>query len=184
MKTLRRAFLKSSLAAVAVLALAPSAFALERGATGWFHTGDSIRKKKVLVKWFDVYAIGHDMKELPPAKSKQAVIDLDVGKRFTWKMLRDVGNEKIQDALKEAFDMNGYKDGGKIGQFVSAFKSEIKENQYVVITYDSDKKTTTIQVQGQGTVSVPGVDFMKAVWSIWFGKIDQGSLGDDLISKI
>jgi hypothetical protein len=39
-------------------------------------------------------------------------------------------------------------------------------------------------VQGQGAASVDGVDFMKAVWSIWFGKIDQPSLGDQLISRI
>ena len=28
------------------------------------------------------------------------------------------------------------------------------------------------------------VDFMQAVWSIWFGKIDQPKLGDQLISKL
>jgi hypothetical protein len=28
------------------------------------------------------------------------------------------------------------------------------------------------------------VELMKAVWSIWFGKIDQPKLGDELIGKL
>ena len=35
-----------------------------------------------------------------------------------------------------------------------------------------------------GSAMVEGVDFMRATWSIWFGKIDQAKLGDQLISKI
>jgi len=42
----------------------------------------------------------------------------------------------------------------------------------------------TVTVQGGGTATIPGVDFMKAVWSIWFGKIDQPALGDALIRNI
>lgn len=182
MKTFRAAlFLNLLLAALTVVT---SSFALQRGANGWFHTGDSVRKKTIVFAHISVYAIGHDMKEVPKAKSKRAVIDLDVGKRFTWRMMRDVGNEKIRDALKEAYAMNGYHDAGKINAFVGAFRGEIKENQYVTITYDSEKKATTIVVQGQGSATVQGIDFMKATWSIWFGKIDQDSLGDDLISKL
>jgi hypothetical protein len=161
------------------------ASALERGKDGYFHTGDGIRTKSIAFVNVKVYAIGHDMKELPPAKSKQAVIDLDVDKRLTWKMLRDVDSEKIQNALKEAFAMNGYSDAGKIGQFTGAFKGELKENQYIVITYSAANKTTTVQVLGGGgSATIAGVDFMKATWSIWFGKIDQPSLGDALISRI
>jgi len=61
----------------------------------------------------------------------------------------------------------------------------IKEGQFVTITYDSGAKSTTIRVLGGGgSATVSGVDFMKATWSIWFGKIDQPSLGDALISKM
>ena len=110
------------------------------------------------------------MKQLPPAKSKQAVIDLDTGKKFTWTMMRDVDQEKIQNALKEAFAMNGYGDSGKIGQFIGAFKGDLKEKAHVTIVYDADKKDTSVSVRGGGSATVAGVDFMKAVWSIWFGK--------------
>jgi len=181
----RSASLVLLVTALFALFAAPLARALDKGADGWFHTGDGIRVKTIAFVNFKVYAIGHDMKDLPDAKSKQAVIDLDTTKRFTWRMLRDVDQSKIQNALKEAYALNGFSDGGKIGPFVGAFNGDLKEGQFVTITYDSGAKSTTIRVLGGGgSATVPGVDFMKATWSIWFGKIDQPSLGDALISKI
>ena len=151
---------------------------------GWTHTGDAVRTKSVGPFTAKVYAIRHDMKE-KVAKNKQAVIDADVDKKFTWRMLRDVESKKIQKALQDAFAMNGYGDGGKIGQFVGAFnKDEVKEDSAVVITYSAANKSTTIWVQNMGSATIAGADFMKAVWSIWFGKIDQPSMGDQLISKL
>jgi len=180
---IRRTIFLATLAAV--LAVATGAFALDANKDGWFHTGDGIRTKSVAFINVKVYAIGHDMKALPPSKSKQAVIDADVDKRITWKMLRDVDHEKITNALKEAYAQNGYGDGGKIAQAMSAFKSELKENTYVTIAYNSTSKATTFTVMGAGggSATVGGVDFMKATWSIWFGKIDQPSLGDAMISR-
>jgi hypothetical protein len=68
---------------------------------------------------------------------------------------------------------------------VGAFnKDEVKENSAVVISYNAGNKTTTIWVQNGGSASVAGADFMKAVWSIWFGKIDQPAMGDQLISLL
>jgi hypothetical protein len=154
-------------------------------ADGMVHTGDSVRVKSIGPFTAKVYAIRHDMKERPAQKSKQAVIDADVDKKFTWTMLRDVDSSKIQKALREAFAMNGFGDRGRIEQFVGAFnKEEVKEKSAVVITYNAAAKTTTIWVQNGGSVTVPGQDFMKAVWSIWFGKIDQPAMGDQLISKL
>ena len=50
--------------------------------------------------------------------------------------------------------------------------------------YDSQKKAVTITTEAGGTATISGVAFMRATWSLWFGKIDQPSLGDELISKI
>jgi hypothetical protein len=152
-------------------------------ADDWQLTGSGVRVKTVAIVDVNVYAISHYMKQLPPAKSKQAVIEMDTGKKFVWTMKRDVDHEKIKTALKEAFAMNGYGDGGKIDQFIGAFKSELKEKQTVTIVYDADKKETSVST-GSGSATIGGADFMKGVWSIWFGKIDQPSLGDQLISKL
>jgi len=172
------------LAALTLVATVPGAWALDRGADGWFHTGDGIRVKKVVFVNVNVYSIGHDMKELPPTKSKQAVIDMDADKRFVWRMMRDVPHEKIQNALTEAFAMNGYTDQSKIGPYVGAFSGDLKENAAITIAYNSTTKAVTVTVQGGGSATIPGVDFMKAVWSIWFGKIDQPALGDALIRNL
>jgi Chalcone isomerase-like len=176
--------LRSVLLAALFLTVAVSAWGLDRGADGWFHTGDGVRVKKVAFVNFDVYSIGHDMKDLPPEKTKQAVINMDTDKRFNWRQLRDVDKDKIQNAIKEAFAMNGYTDQSKIGPYVGAFSNDLQKGQAITIKYDSAAKAVTVTVQGGGTATVPGVDFMKAVWSIWFGKIDQPSLGDALIKNM
>ena len=167
----------------AALAVAPSAFAIQPDASGWYHTGDAVRQKKVLFVTANVYQIGHDMKCVVP-HSKQAVIDADCDKKFTWKMMRSVGNGKIVDAMREAYQMNGYGNAGKINQALGAFNAEFKDGAYVKISYDSNAKTTTFWEQGGGTATVAGVDFMKATWSIWFGKIDPPSIGDRLIANL
>ena len=149
------------------------------------HTGNAVRTKSIGPFTAKVYSIRHDMKDRPAAKSKQAVIDANVDKKFTWRMLRDVDSSKIQKALREAFQMNGFNDAGKINPFVAAFnKEEVKEDSAVVISYNAGNKSTTIWVQNGGTATVAGEDFMKAVWRIWFGKIDQPSMGDQLIAKL
>ena len=169
---------------MSIMLAVTGAWALDPGPDGFYFTGSGVRTKSVAFIDVKVYAISHFMKKLPDQKSKRAVIDIDVDKKISWKMLRDVDAEKIQTALKEAFAMNGYSDGGKIGKFTGAFSGELKENATVGIVYNAEKKTTSVTVKGGGNATVEGVDFMKAVWSIWFGKIDQPKLGDAMISKI
>ena len=168
---------------LSALAFAPSAFAIQPDANGWYHTGDAVRQKTVVFITANVYRIGHDMKCVVP-RNKQAVINADCDKKFTWQMMRSVGNGKIVDAMKEAYKDNGYNDMGKINQALSAFNAEFKENAYVKISYDSNAKTTTFWEQGGGTSTVAGVDFMHATWSIWFGRIDPPSIGDRLIANL
>ncbi|MEO7112896.1 MAG: chalcone isomerase family protein [Polyangiaceae bacterium] len=181
----RRTTLVAMLGAAAALTVGTSAFALDRGTDGYFHTGSGTRVKHVtLLGNFDVYVIGHAMKDLPPTKSKQAVIDIDTSKYFAWTMLRAVDQGKIQDALREAYQMNGYGDTAKINQALSVFTSELAKGGSVRISYDSGTKATTFSVGGGSSTTVPSIEFMKATWSIWFGKIDQPALSDLLISKI
>jgi hypothetical protein len=179
---LARTRLPVLLAAIAALVLAVFT-APTATADDWILTGSGIRVKRVAIVDVNVYAISHFMKQLPGSKSKQAVIDMETGKKFVWTMKRDVDQEKIQNALKDAFAMNGYADAGKIASFTGAFKADLKENGSVSIVYDADAKETKVST-GSGSATVGGADFMKAVWSIWFGKIDQPGLGDALISKI
>lgn len=165
---------------VAFVALASSALAED-----WVTTGYGVRVKSIAFIDVNVYSISHQMKGTLPAKNKQAVKDADQDKRFLWQFLRDVSCEKIQKAMRDGFAMNGYTDQAKINQYAGACNgAEMKEKSSVVITYNATAKTTTIWMQGMGSATIPGVDFMKAVWSLWFGNIDQPKLGDQLISKM
>jgi len=168
---------------LALSTLATSAFALEPGKDGWYYTGNATRVKKVAFISVKVYAIRHDMKCVP-ALSHQGVIDADCDKKFTVTMLRDVDHEKIVDALKESFAKNNYTDSGKINQMLGAFKSELKEKSTWTISYNAGAKTTTIWVQGGGSATIQGEDFMKGVWRIWFGNIDPASISDELMANL
>ena len=172
-----------ALVCLLLVAFAASAWALEPDKNGWYFTGSGVRTKSVAFVSVKVYAIRHDMKALPASKSKQAVLEADVDKKITWRMLRDVDAEKIQNALKEAYQMNGFNDG-RTGPFLAAMNKELKEGTYVTISYNAGSKTTSIGVSNGGNASVAGVDFMKATWSIWFGKIDQPSLGDAMMANL
>jgi YD repeat-containing protein len=173
------------LTSISIAALfASSASALERNKDGWYHTGAGVRVKEIAFIDVDVYEIHHYTKELPAKRSKQAMIELDVDKKLEWKMLRDVEAEKMRTALESGYEMNGFKEKAKIAKFTGAFQREMKEGSKVTIAYDALGKTTTITVQGGGTASVEGADFMRATWSVWFGKIDQSSLGDAMIKAL
>ena len=174
--------MRTLLALVALGLFALPASALERGSDGYFHTGDGIRYKKIAFINIKVYSIDHYMKDLPPQKSKQAVIDADVDKRISWKMLRTVEAEKIKNALREAYAKNGYGDAAKISSFVDSITKELKQGDNVTIKYDAATKATTI-TSPAGSATVAGEEFMKATWKIWFGKIDQPDLGDHLIDR-
>jgi hypothetical protein len=169
---------------VVTLTLASTAgFAMDRDKEGYFHTGEGVRTKKVAFIHVKVYAIEHAMKELPAAKTKQAVIEANVDKKFAWKMLRSVDAEKIRNALKEAYAKNNYGDAGKIDSLLKPITSELKEGSWVTIKYDAATQKTTLFAEGT-QASVPGEDFMKATWSLWFGNIDQPSLGDSLLTDL
>lgn len=178
---------KSSAFVTALVALAVSlpALALEKGADGFYMTGGGTRVKKVLIKNFDVYDIWSYTKELPAEKSRKAMIDLDADKKLLWKMKRDVDAEKIQNALTEAYGLNGCGGDARVAKIVGAVGHELKENEFVTIKYDAASKTTSISLSGGGSASASGADFMKCTWGIWFGNMpDQKSLGDQLISKL
>jgi hypothetical protein len=171
--------------AAGVLVLAPRlAVALEREPGGMYRTGSGVRVKHVGPFSAKVYAISHYMRELPSSKSKAAVIAMDTDKSLSWRLLRDLELKQIRDALRDGFAMNGYTDRAKIDQFLNAFTKPVPEKTLITIAYTSATKSTTIAVAGDGTATIPGDDFMRGTWSIWFGKIDQPDLGDALIQRI
>jgi hypothetical protein len=168
---------------LAALSISGDGSALERQSNGYYRTGEAIVRHKVLVVTVTVLAIAHEMKALPPVRSKQAVIDLDVGKRFALQMRRDIPSDKMREGLAEGYAKHGYRDQAKVAKLLSVLKGELKDNSWLLITYDADKKTTTMSIPGGPSSTVPGVDFMRATWQLWLAG-DDASLGDALIKHL
>ncbi len=175
---MRKTFLLSAvLLFPGLIAAAPQA-----DAKGYYYTGSAVRVRKLGPFAVKVYWIGHKMKALP-ARSARAVIDADVDKMITMKMLRTVDGAKLKSAVVDAFRLNGYSNMGNINTLLSVVSGEAKEGSYIYIWYTASSKTTALNYGGR-VARVAGVDFMKALWSCWFGKIDQASVPGGLISQI
>jgi hypothetical protein len=171
------------------LTLALPAFAQDK----WVTTGSSLRVKSIGPFTAKVYTITHLMKGRPTERSKRGIIDAEVDKQFQLFFQRDVDAEKIKGAFKEGFEKNGYTDQAKIARFIGAVGTgdvveynakTMKGQPSISIAYSADSKTTTINVPGHGSAKVEGSDFMKATWSIWYGRIDQPSMGDQLMVSL
>lgn len=164
--------------------VSPRASALEPDKDGWFHTGEGVRTKSIVFVTIKAYAIGHWVKVRPAQKSKRAVIELEADKRLVFRMLRDVPANKIKSMFRDSFALNGYGDKAKIEAFLAVYTAELKEGARTTISYEASKRATTITAQGGRTATIVGSDFMRATWSVWFGKSEQPELGDALISKL
>lgn len=181
----RRASLGLILVVGGSICLAPlDAWAIAREANGYYLTGTGVRQKEVALFNVDVYVISHYMRDLPPTKSKAAVIAADVDKMFALRLLRELSAAQIQGALRDAYAVNGYDNRAKIDAFVAAVGQTLRKGATITIRYDAATKTTTASSRGNPPVSIPGVDFMNATWSIWLGRIDQDGLGEALIQRI
>jgi hypothetical protein len=182
-----RAGAKANGAAVAapVPKLSPSAFAAASTTEGMIFTGEAVRVKSAGAVSVNIYSMRHYIKEKPATKSRQAIIDADVDKMAMLKMLRTIEAPKIKKGSQDAFELNGFKDTARIDRYLGALAADtLKENSVYVVRYDSTTKSVTLSVENGSSVTIEGADFMRAVWSTWFGKNEQVSLGDDLISKL
>jgi hypothetical protein len=180
-----RVFAVSFIAFVAATVLGtPAAVALEPDAGGWYHTGDGILGKRIGPAWVEVFAVRHDMKCLPEHRSKAEVIAIDCDKRLAWKVLRAVDKAALHESLVNAYKAVDYDDEGKVRRALAAFVVDLKEGTQVTIAYDAAKKSTTFAPLSGPRVSVSGLQFMKATWSILFANRDAKELGDALIGRL
>ena len=130
----------------------------------------------VRTKWmFKVYAIGlyvsdsalsgslavHKGKTTSPEFYKD-LIWLDSPKQVVLKFTRDLGQSKIQEAMREA--LVGA-DKAKTDQFVSYFP-EVKEGQECVLSW-AQGGTLEVLMAGQAKPAIADKDFAAAVFGIW-----------------
>ena len=84
-------------------------------------TGSAIRVKKIAFVSVNVYAITHQMKDIPEARSAAEFINAETDKRFILKMKRDVDSAKIVTAINDAFGLNGYSNKANQDTFYESY---------------------------------------------------------------
>ncbi len=71
----------------------------------------------------------------------------------------------------------------KIQEFLNCFTERVKKGEEVRFTYIPDVGTE-VMINKKVKATIPGSDFMKALWSIWFGEhpasesLEKGMLGN------
>lgn len=154
------------------------------GPAGWVQTGEGVREKNLALVHIQAYAVSHWVRVLPPAITRSAMIDLDADKKFTLRMLRDVGMGRMKGMFRDAFALNGYRDQAKIEAFLVALTRDLSKGDQITVAYAPQGAITSFSLQGGATTTVQGKDFMRATWSVWFGQSDQPALGEALVSKL
>ncbi len=170
----------SAAALLGCLLIAPPAPAVQPSRDGWFLTGSATKGAAS-----KDYTLVHEMRALPALKTRRGVIDADVDKRFVWHVRRDLPCAGLKAALRADFARNAYTRSAEITPFVNACSGPtLRARSRVVIRYVAATKTTSVSMQGMGTASVVGLDFMKAVWSLWLGDVDSPKLAAALVARL
>jgi hypothetical protein len=193
-------------ALVGSLTASPDALAFERPRTGWYLTGSTPRSvtpaptgssgssAAASAKPPKDYTITHEMKALPAAKTRRGVIDADVDKRFTLHAHRDIPCTELKAALRAGFARNATtitpSANAKLQPFVDVCVGTLKAKSTVVIAYNAATKTTLVWMKtgastsAPATATAPGLDFMKAVWSVWLGNVEAPRTADSLVARL
>jgi hypothetical protein len=173
------------LAVVVGLVFAPRiAAAIDRGPDGYYRTGAATQTANHWPFTMDVFAIWHDVRQPPATKSRQAMIDLDADKRFTMRMLRDLDGDKLRAGLRDGYHRNGFTDDAAIDRFLAALPPRLSNGAALWIVYDAAAGQTRLVVDGGQSSSISGAAFMRATWSIWFGRSKPADIGDALMRNL
>lgn len=120
-------------------------------------------REKVFI---DVYVAGLYL----PKKTKSAreAINSDVPKRIEMVMMRSVGKDKLADTMKESISKAGSKAVAAQAGTLAGWMEDTDEGDRIVLEYVPGKGTA-VRVKGKDKGSIPGAEFMKAVWGIYLG---------------
>jgi SAM-dependent methyltransferase len=145
---------------------------LRPAADGYWRTGEAEPHRGLL-------RLEHEVRSLPPARSRQALVELDADKRMTLRFLDGVDAGKLRDGLRERYAQRGHREPATVERFLSILSGTIAAGEAIVISYDASSKTTRLAFAGKST-SESGSDFMKATWRLWFAAETPAALVDAL----
>jgi hypothetical protein len=127
-----------------------------------------------------ILRLAHDVRELPPARTPQAAIELDADKRMTLHALRDLPGERMRKTLAERYAKRGFADAARVARFLAPLQGTIDKGSTVVFAYEAATQTTRLTV-GATTTSEQGLEFMQATWALWFGPSASAETAQELL---
>jgi len=131
--------------------------------------GMGLRRKKFLFAPINVYVAGFYAET--PSKDALELISSDQAKRITIFMLRDLGKDKIADALREGFEKNAKAQLPVLKERLEnliALIPDAKKGSTIVITYAPGIGTMLARPGDRQIIS--GKDFADALFSVWLGR--------------
>jgi len=143
--------------------------------------GVGIRKKFVI----SVYAGGLYLEK--PTGNPSEVISSEQVKRVSMRFIyKEVRADQLVEAWNEGFEKNAGKAVSqlrdKISRFNAFFDEPVRKGESVELTYIPGKGTE-VKIKGRVRGVVEGSDFMRALFSVWFGPnppsqaLKEGMLG-------
>jgi Chalcone isomerase-like len=128
--------------------------------------GMGLRKKA----FFKVYVAALYLES--KSKDAAAILAADSVRRVEMTMLRDLGREKVVEAINDGIQKNAPealpKLKERLGKFTSAIP-DLKEGEKLTLMYVPGTGTSVTGGSGQA-MTVEGKDFADALFSVWLGK--------------
>jgi len=129
--------------------------------------GVGVRKKFVI----SVYAGGLYMEK--PTGNPSEVISSEQVKRVSMRFIyKEVRADQLVEAWNEGFEKNAGKAvsslKAKISRFNAFFDEPVRKGESVELTYIPGRGTE-VKIKGRVRGVVEGSDFMRALFSVWFG---------------
>lgn len=142
--------------------------------------GVGLRKAFVFAK---VYVAGLYLqtKTQDPAKA----IDTDERKRITMHFVRELSHDQMNEGMQDGFEITAphslTKEKAELKGF---FNKPLKEGDVCNLDYVPGTGTT-VTINGKEEGTIPGTDFMRALWGIWLGANPPGgdALRDGMLGK-
>lgn len=123
----------------------------------------------------NVYVAGLYLENV--SKDPAVILKADEGRRVDMKMLRDLDQKTIVEAIRTGFEKNSGSQMAALKERLDTFCAlipSLKEGQVLTLTYVPGKGTA---VAGAGSATfIAGKDFADALFSVWLGKspVDDG----------
>jgi hypothetical protein len=117
------------------------------------------------------------------ASDPAAIIQADAPKRVVMHFIYEPSREQMVDAFKEGFEGNAPgKFKAEVEKWLAA-QEALKKGDQIVVTYVPGTGTT-LTIKGKDKLTVPGLPFAQAAFSVWFGpKPPTADLKNGMLGK-